>query len=168
MKWVIRGSSGNQEVEVERRADGVFNVRLGDRDLAVEMVRINGAEASLRYVDDGRSFHVAARSDNNRDWRVVVEERRFDWTVLTPVEAIETAAAAEGRGPSRVVAPIPGKVVAVNVAPGDAVEAGQSLVVLEAMKMENELVADQSGTVASVHVEAGRTVDTGTVLVELE
>jgi biotin carboxyl carrier protein len=48
------------------------------------------------------------------------------------------------------------------------VEAGQSLVVLEAMKMENELVADQSGTVASVHVEAGRTVDTGTVLVELE
>jgi biotin carboxyl carrier protein len=168
MRWVVRGSSGHHEVEVERRTDGGFTVRLGDREIPVELLRINGAEASLRYVDTGRSFHVAARSDGHRTWRVVVGERRFDWEVLTPVEAIETAAAAEGRGPSRLVAPIPGKVVAVNVKPGDAVEAGQSLVVLEAMKMENELVTDQAGTVAAVHVEAGETVDTGAVLVELE
>jgi biotin carboxyl carrier protein len=97
-----------------------------------------------------------------------VGERPFEWQVLTPVEAIESAAAAEGRGPSRILAPIPGKVVAIRVAPGDTVEAGQSLVVLEAMKMENELTAEQPGTVAAVHVEAGATVDAGTVLVELE
>jgi acetyl-CoA/propionyl-CoA carboxylase biotin carboxyl carrier protein len=54
------------------------------------------------------------------------------------------------------------------VAVGDVVEPGQSLVVLEAMKMENDLTASQSGTVTAVHVEPGRTVDAGTVLVELE
>lgn len=168
MKWVVRGSKESREVEVERRPGGGFLVRLGDRTLLVEMVRINGSEASLRFIEDGRSFHVTTHADGRRKWRVAVGERPFDWQVLTPVEAIESAAAAEGRGPSRILAPIPGKVVAIRVAPGDAVEAGQSLVVLEAMKMENELTAEQPGTVAAVHVEAGTTVDAGTVLVELE
>jgi biotin carboxyl carrier protein len=59
-------------------------------------------------------------------------------------------------------------VVAVKVAEGDAVEPGQPLVVLEAMKMENELAADQVGTVAAIHVSPGETVDGGQVLVEIE
>ncbi len=71
-------------------------------------------------------------------------------------------------GPSLMEAPIPGKVVAVNVAPGDQVEPGQSLVVLEAMKMENELAAENGGTVVKVHVAPGDTVGTGAPLVELE
>ena len=94
--------------------------------------------------------------------------RGFDITVLTPVEAVEASESSRSRGGSRVEAPIPGKVVAVKVKPGDAVEPGQPLVVLEAMKMENELVAEQAGRVAKVHIEPGTTVDSGTLLVELE
>jgi len=67
-----------------------------------------------------------------------------------------------------VTAPIPGKVVAVKVVAGDQVEVGQALVVLEAMKMENELVAEQAGKVIAVHVEPGQTIDAGGLLVELE
>jgi biotin carboxyl carrier protein len=66
------------------------------------------------------------------------------------------------------MAPIPGKVVGVKVKPGDEVEPGQPLVVLEAMKMENELAADQAGKVAAIHVAAGDTVEGGELLVELE
>jgi propionyl-CoA carboxylase alpha chain len=84
------------------------------------------------------------------------------------VEAIDRSGATEGRGPSRIEAPIPGKVVAVSVEPGDQVASGQPLVVLEAMKMENELTADRSGQVAVVHVAPGDTVDAGSLLVELE
>jgi biotin carboxyl carrier protein len=71
-------------------------------------------------------------------------------------------------GPSRLTAPIPGKVVAVKVSPGDEVSPGQPLVVLEAMKMENELAAEQPGRVVAVHVCDGATVDGGELLVELE
>jgi biotin carboxyl carrier protein len=167
MKWVVRTGERSREVEVERTGDGFEVVLDGDRR-RVDLERINGAIASLRYVDDGRSFSVSYQRDNARQWRLAVGERDFDYEVLTPVEAIEADAAAVAEGPSRLVAPIPGKVVKVHVAVGDTVTAGQPLVVLEAMKMENELTAEQAGAVTAVHVEPGRTVDTGVVLVELE
>jgi biotin carboxyl carrier protein len=68
-------------------------------------------------------------------------------------------------GPQRVTAPMPGKVVRVLVKPGDAVHARQPLVVVEAMKMENELRASRDGTIAELRAEAGQSVDAGTVLV---
>jgi biotin carboxyl carrier protein len=167
MKWVVRGLSGSHEVGVERSTEG-FLVTVDGRRRTVDLIRLDGAVASLRYTDDGRSFQVAYQQGNDGQWRVAVGEREFDFAVLTPVEAFDEAAATEGRGPSRVSAPIPGKVVAVAVEPGDEVTAGQALVVLEAMKMENELVAEQPGRVVEVHVEPGDTVEAGAVLVELE
>lgn len=65
-------------------------------------------------------------------------------------------------------APIAGKVVKVLVAVGDQVAAGSAVIVLEAMKMENELISERGGTVKAVHKQAGQAVDTGDVLVELE
>jgi biotin carboxyl carrier protein len=64
-------------------------------------------------------------------------------------------------------APIAGKVVKVLVAVGDQVAAGSAVIVLEAMKMENELIAERGGTVKAVHKAAGQAVDTGDLLVEL-
>jgi biotin carboxyl carrier protein len=167
MRWVVRGSSGSHDVAVERSAEG-FSVTVGGRCHTVDLICLDGAVASLRFVDDGRSFQVAYQHGGDHQWRVAVGEREFDLAVLTPVEAIGVAASSVGRGPSRIDAPIPGKVVAVSVAPGDQVAAGQPLVVLEAMKMENELLAEQAGRVAAVHVSPGDTVEAGTVLVELE
>jgi pyruvate carboxylase subunit B len=63
---------------------------------------------------------------------------------------------------------MPGLIVRVNVSPGDAVQAGQGLVVMEAMKMENELRAPAAGTVKTVMVEPGKAVEKGTVLVDFD
>lgn len=71
-------------------------------------------------------------------------------------------------GPQRVTAPMPGKVVRVLVKPGDAVQARQGLVVVEAMKMENELRSPRAGTVAEVRVAVGTSVEAGAVLVVVE
>lgn len=71
-------------------------------------------------------------------------------------------------GPQRVVAPMPGKVVRVLVAAGDAVAARQGLVVVEAMKMENELRAARAGRVATVAVAEGQSVDAGALLAVVE
>jgi acetyl/propionyl-CoA carboxylase alpha subunit len=167
MRWVVRGSAGSREVEVERSADG-FEVTVDGTRHPVDLIRLDGAIASLRYIADGRSYQISFDRGHNHHWRIGVVDREFDFEVLTPVEAIDASARTAGRGASELTAPIPGKVVAVNVAVGDEVEVGQSLVVLEAMKMENELIAEQAGTVAAVHASPGDTVDAGTVLVELD
>ena len=167
MKWVVRTSGESTEVEVERVLGG-FEVILGDQRRRVEVIRLDGVIASLRYVDDGRSYSVSYRRGPARHWRIGVCSRTFELETLTPVEAIETSAAAVMEGPSRLDAPIPGKVVKVHVNVGDEVEAGQPLVVLEAMKMENELTAEQAGKVIAVHVEPGQTVNAGEPLAELE
>ncbi len=167
MKWVVRQGDSTREIEVERVPDG-FEVVMGSERRRVDMIRLDEAMASLRFVDGGQSYSVSYQKGNGREWRLAVGERDFDFEVLTPVEAIEASAAAAAVGPSRLDAPIPGKVVKVHVRVGDEVEAGQPLVVLEAMKMENELTATQSGRVTAVHVEPGQIIDAGGLLVELE
>ena len=79
----------------------------------------------------------------------------------------EARQAAAGMGSGTVVAPMPGKVLAVLVAPGERVAIGQPLVVLEAMKMESTLTADVAGSVRTVGAVAGATVAGGDVLVEI-
>jgi biotin carboxyl carrier protein len=73
-----------------------------------------------------------------------------------------------GSGPQRLVAPMPGKVVRVVVKAGDVVSARQPVVVVEAMKMENELRASRAGTVAEVHVREGMSVDAGALLLVIQ
>jgi biotin carboxyl carrier protein len=72
------------------------------------------------------------------------------------------------RGPTEVRAIIPGRVVAVSIVPGDAVVAGQQLLVVEAMKMQNELRAPRDGVVSSVAVGTGRTIEVGDLLLVLQ
>jgi acetyl-CoA/propionyl-CoA carboxylase biotin carboxyl carrier protein len=82
--------------------------------------------------------------------------------------AAARASSGHGGGSGTIAAPMQGTIVKVLIAPGDAVEVGQSLLVLEAMKMENNIAAETSGTVTDVRVEAGQSVGTGDVLVIIE
>jgi len=76
--------------------------------------------------------------------------------------------AASGNGPQRVTAPMPGKIVRLLVKAGDTVAARQGLVVIEAMKMENELRASRPGRVRDVSVSEGQSVDAGALLLVVE
>ena len=92
--------------------------------------------------------------------------------VAAPVAAapVAVSAAAPAAAPvagETVTAPMPGNILKVNVTPGQAVKEGDVLVILEAMKMENEIMAPRAGSVAQVLVQKGSTVDTGAVLVVL-
>lgn len=100
-------------------------------------------------------------------WRVEVEiesERRASLRERARRGREETARA----GPTDVRAIIPGRIVSVSIVPGDPVEAGQQLLVVEAMKMQNELRAPRDGVVSSVAVGAGGTVEVGDLLLVLE
>lgn len=84
-----------------------------------------------------------------------------------PQAAPKAASAPAAAGSVKVDAPMPGNILDVKVSNGTAVKAGQVLVILEAMKMENEIVAPQDGTVASINVNKGDTVEAGQTIVTL-
>ncbi len=84
-----------------------------------------------------------------------------------PKAAPKAAAPAGAQGAVKVNAPMPGKILSVKASAGQAVKKGDVLLVLEAMKMENEVVAPSDGTVASINVAAGDSVDAGAVLATL-
>ena len=92
--------------------------------------------------------------------------------VAAPVVAPKAAASAAapksaGAGAVKINAPMPGKIVAVKANPGDAVKKGQVILVLEAMKMENDIVAPADGTVASIDTAVGNAVEAGETLATL-
>lgn len=82
-------------------------------------------------------------------------------------KAVKKAAAAGGQGSVKVNAPMPGKILSVKVNEGQAVKKGEVVLVLEAMKMENEVVAPEDGTIASINCSAGDSVEAGDVLATL-
>ena len=133
------------------------------RQLAIRPVRAAdggaGVELTLTIDGGGRRAVVVRQGDRVL---VAVDGRAHAFGLG---EAPRRASAAAGA--SVVVAPMPGKVVRVLVSAGDRVEAGEALVVLEAMKMETMLRAEIAGTVSAIGAEPGVMVDAGVVLVEL-
>lgn len=125
----------------------------------------------VRLVTIGSEVHrvVVRRGSSRGSYTLWVDGFRFDGEALDErTRAIRdiTAESERSSGPASLTAPMPGLIVRVSVAAGDSVQAGQGIVVMEAMKMENELRAHAAGTVKAVHVEAGKAVEKGTVLVE--
>ncbi len=114
---------------------------------------------------------------NGKSYEVDVEEITggAPAAMSTPAPAAAPAAAPAPAAPAAtgsagavsVTAPMPGNVISVKVKVGDTVKSGQPVVVLEAMKMENEIVAPQDGTIASVNVSQGASVNNGDVLVTM-
>lgn len=84
-----------------------------------------------------------------------------------PAAAPKPAAPAGGQGAVKVNAPMPGKILSIKVQAGAAVKKGDIIMILEAMKMENEIPAPQDGTIASIDVNAGSAVEAGDVLATL-
>ena len=151
-------------------------------DLAPGEARIDGRSvpASLRAIEGTPVRLVTIGTEVHR---VVVRRRTARGTYILWIdgftyetEALDertrtirdlTAKAAGPTGPAPLIAPMPGLIVRVNVKPGDQVKAGQGLVVMEAMKMENELRAPGEGIVKAVRAVPGDKVEKGAVLVEM-
>jgi biotin carboxyl carrier protein len=116
---------------------------------------------------DGRSYEARVEPSEGRVF-VWINGRRFDVEVRDPRRwsAGKRGLRAEGR--ENLTAPMPGKVVRVLVALGDVVEPGQGVVVVEAMKMQNEMKASRAGRVFAIPVREGATVSAGEILATIE
>lgn len=131
------------------RGSPIRTLRIGERVVPV-ILRGRSARGRVTLDIGGHRYEVEALDERARTIREM------------------TARSAPPAGPAPVVAPMPGLVIRITVAPGDQVVAGQSVLMMEAMKMENELRAAAAGTVKAVKVAPGTAVEKGTVLIELE
>ncbi|CAN5886112.1 acetyl-CoA carboxylase biotin carboxyl carrier protein subunit [soil metagenome] len=127
----------------------------------------------VRMVTIGDEVHrvVARKGATRGQFTLWLDGFRYDVEALDErTRAIRelSGAGKEASGPAPLVAPMPGMIVRVAVQVGDTVEPGQGLVVMEAMKMENELRATSAGTVKSVLAQPGTAVEKGAVLLVLE
>jgi biotin carboxyl carrier protein len=146
-------------VEVRVRGQG-FDVLVDGRPLAVDAAFDGERFASLLV--DGRS-HAVALERLDGGYRVHLREGAVDVSLQEARGGVRPARHRES-GPARLVSPMPGRVVRVLAEAGADVEAGQGLVVVEAMKMENELRAPRAGRLTEVAVREGQAVETGALL----
>jgi biotin carboxyl carrier protein len=165
MKLTLRAGSSDQVIEILASAPS-YRFRLGDapeRSANVETPEPGVYSVSL----DGRMYDARVE-ETTAGLVVVIDGHRFEMEVRDPRRWSRKNATQAGEGVQKVVALMPGKVVRVLAAAGDMVEAGQGLLVVEAMKMQNEMKAPRAGRILEVTVKEGATVVAGAVLATLE
>ena len=166
MRYELEVGGRLRQVAVERAGDG-FAVELDGRTWRIDASRVDAHTLSLILDNE---------VDSRTGSEVTIVPGRTAGQFTIQIGALPIAVTVNGRrrvgastraaaGPQRIAAPMPGKIVRVFVRPGDVVTARQPLVVVEAMKMENELRANRDGTVAEVHVREGVSVEAGAPLI---
>ena len=139
-------------------------------------VMLNGVEDSIEILSPAPACRFRTGGGDERQAHVEVPEPgvysidgyRFEIDVHDPRRWTRKSSGRGDAGIQRIIAPMPGKVVRVLISPGDPVEAGQGLVVVEAMKMQNELKATRPGKVITVPAKEGATVAAGEILATIE
>jgi biotin carboxyl carrier protein len=165
--WKVRVEAGESA--------GQFTLVLKGRSRVVDAAWIDAESLSLVDAGPGSAVHeigIQRRGPGELD--VVVAGRRFQAVVVQgsssarPVPSGRQPQPSAGKGAQSILAPMPGRIVRVLVAPGDEVTAGQGVVIMEAMKMENELRSTRDGIVREVAAREGTAVETGAVLVVVD
>ncbi len=167
MKYVVQLDDERKSVAVD--ADGVRYET--DSAVHAELSDIEGSPVRMLKIGTHVYRVVAQKRQGRGKYTLWVDGYRLETEALDErTRAIRdlSAATAGPVGPAPILAPMPGMIVRVSVKTGDRVEAGQGVVVMEAMKMENELRATSAGTVRSVEVSPGTAVEKGALLVALE
>ncbi len=172
MRYTVMVGSRELEVVLRETRDG-FVTEIDGRQRKIEVARLDRSSQYSFRVED-RSWPVfVERLPAKRGSRYVLGLRGVQ-TEVSIVDERERAAAAfdalagaSGDGEEKVESVIPGIVTQLLVALGDRVAPGQPLLIVEAMKMENEIAGEVEGVVQSIHVEAGQTVNAGDLLVTL-
>ena len=173
MKFQFDIGERARTVEIRRQPDA-YRITVDGRACVVDAVRIAGDTWSLivRDVETQRVTSVDAvvgPQNGHGSVCVYIGGQPIEVSLREGVGRRSRAdAAGQGSGLQRISAPMPGKIVRVLVGCGDEVEPRQGLVIVEAMKMENELRASRGGRVREVFVSEGQSVEAGTVLIEVE
>ena len=167
MAFIAKLGEQSYTVEIEENGRSVYRISVDGNEFLVDGKKTGRTNFSL--IVDNRSFEIEV--DNTDDeYRVLVDGRNYRIHLVDErrVRAGAAQSSLQLQGRQMVSVPMPGKIIAVLVAVGDAVEKGQGLVIVEAMKMENEVRSPISGEVKEIKVKPGDTVEGSALLVIVE
>ena len=165
MKFIGRYKDTDIPIEVVREGHG-YRVTLADRILEVDLVYAGWAVRSLRLLRDGTQYSLVHNRTGNVH-EILMQGSRIEVEIVDPL-ALRRKSREDAVGEGGVVrALMPGRIVRLLVESGQAVQKGTGLLILEAMKMENEIQAPTDGTVEEIFVKPGETVESGAALVHL-
>ncbi len=164
---LLDGGRREESIEVSRQAPGVYQVKIGEQVHVVDAFMHDSGTLSL--IIDSASY-TAMLDARGSQVHVRVKDSVFPIEILDEKKLRLRRAAGKFtvQGRQTVAAPMPGKVVKVLVEVGDEVREGQGLVVVEAMKMENEMRSPKDGKVVEVHVKEGQAVEGNAKLCAVE
>lgn len=149
-------------------SDSQYEITIDGATVLVDTVK-SGKSAIYSIIENGRQFEVVIDEQGANGFDVLVGGQLFHLQALDERSKLLTATAKPvATGPQRVDSEMPGKVVKISAPLGTAVTEGQGVLILEAMKMENEIKTSIDGAVAKIHVAAGDLVDAEKILVEIE
>lgn len=166
MKYEVNISGKKHTVELQRQADS-WRAKLDGESYVADVVE--PAPNTFSVLLDGRSHEVCVTPSPNGRVHLQTGVFEFSAEVIDPRSwSGRRHSGVEAEGRQQVVAPMPGKVIRILAAVGEKVEAGQGLLVVEAMKMQNEIRSPKSGTVERVLAAEGQAVNAGDVLAWVE
>lgn len=166
MKYIAENNENEYEVEISR--DGrIVSASVDGRSYEVE---VSEPESGVYLIKNGaKVYEAAVGKAEDGTFRTRIGEHYFDIGVVDPKRLRgRSSAAGDLDGVAEIRTAMPGKIVRVLVAAGDTVEKGDGIIVVEAMKMQNELKSPKSGTVGEIRFAEGATVSAGDVLVTIE
>jgi biotin carboxyl carrier protein len=147
--------------------DGQTRVTIDDNEPVLTDATLSGIPGLISMVIDGRPTRAYVARDG-RDFRVTVGDRTFHIAAAGGGKRGRSALGGATDPLGSITAPLAGVLVETRVAVGDQIEEGQAVLVVEAMKMQNEVQTPHSGTVTKIHFEAGARVEKGAVLLEYD
>ncbi len=150
-------SGKEHQLEIIRRAGG-YECRIDGKSVEIDVTRVSSDILSILY--EGKSYEVRRGVKD----AVMIGDNSYQVQLTDPRSWRSRHRAAGGSGPQKLTATMPGKVVRVLASPGANVQAGQGVLVIEAMKMQNEVRAPREGTIASIQVKEGQAVNAGEVV----
>jgi biotin carboxyl carrier protein len=167
MAFIAKLGEQTYTVEIEETGKSVYRISVDGNEFLVDGKKTGRTNYSL--IVDSRSFEIEV--DNTDDeYRVLVDGRNYRINMVDE-RRMRIGSAQSGlelQGRQSISVPMPGKIVAVLATEGDTVEKGQGLVIVEAMKMENEVRSPIAGEVKEIKVKPGDTVEGGAVLLIVE
>jgi len=165
MIYEVTIESKTHRVELVRHGSG-WSCKLDGHEFPFDVASLQNGLLSVLV--EGKSYEVRQEVAGS-ETSIVVGNERFKATVRDPRSLRSRARSGDsGQGPKKIIAPMPGKVVRIVAPQGAEVEAGQPVVVIEAMKMQNELKAPKTGRVKKINVSEGAAVEAGQTLAEVE
>lgn len=165
MKFQAQIGDETQEVEVRRDGERVF-ARIDDREYELDASEVEPNVFLLKHKGKVHEVYVSPISDS---YQASINGKDIDVRLIDPKRLRGTGSGAEhGDGNAEIRTMMPGKVVRLIVNTGDAIEKGDGVLVVEAMKMQNELKSPKAGTVKEIRVAEGETVAAGDVLAIIE